>query len=145
MTNLALHPAINNEKRTGEKTFSGGKLYCHCPSNKVEVTVTRGSSHNHLCGCSACWKPRGALFSQVAVVPTESLESLEVTENNHKLAVINHSTAIQRHACKDCDVHMYGRVNDPNHHYFGVDFIHLELAKNSGTAPIEFAGYVSSC
>jgi len=141
MANLALHPAIDNGKRTGEKIFSGGKLFCHCPSEKVEVTITKGSSHNHLCGCSACWKPTGALFSQVAVVPTDSLA---VTENNHKLVVTNALTAIQRHACKDCGVHMYGRVSDPDHHYFGIDFVHLELAKNSGSAQIEFAGYVSS-
>jgi S-(hydroxymethyl)glutathione synthase len=151
MKNFTLHPAIKRgplnsslngcSSEAAGKTFSGGKLYCHCPSEKVEVTITRGSSHNHLCGCSACWKPAGALFSQVAVVPTDSLE---VTKNSHKLAAINTSGAIERYACKSCLVHMYGRVNDPDHHYFGTDFVHLELADNAGSAEIEFAGYVSS-
>ena len=31
-------------------------------------------AHNHVCGCTKCWKPSGALFSQVAVVPRDNAQ-----------------------------------------------------------------------
>jgi S-(hydroxymethyl)glutathione synthase len=39
---------------------------------------------------------------------------------------------------------MYGRVENPDHHFFGLDFIHIELSKDDGWPPIQFAGFVSS-
>ncbi|MGO8557823.1 GFA family protein, partial [Rhizobium ruizarguesonis] len=59
------------------------------------------------CGCTKCWKPDGAVFSVVAVAPTESVE---VLENGDKLAVVDSTALIQRHDCKECGVHMYGPV-----------------------------------
>jgi S-(hydroxymethyl)glutathione synthase len=71
MTFPSLHPAIDNGIQVGSKDFAGGYLYCHCDAESVQITVTSQSAHNHVCGCSQCWKPEGALFSQVAVVPKE--------------------------------------------------------------------------
>jgi hypothetical protein len=50
------------------------------------------SAHNHACGCTKCWKARGALFSIVAVVPRAKLT---VTENADKLAIVDPSAVIQ--------------------------------------------------
>ncbi len=53
----SLHPSIDNGIQAGSDSFTGGTLTCHCDSNPVEVTVTPQSAHNHVCGCSKCWKP----------------------------------------------------------------------------------------
>src|SRR5690606_18186086 len=49
-----------------------------------------------------------------------------------------------RHACRQCGAHLYGRIEDTNHPFYGLDFIHVELSDESGWAPPEFAAFVSS-
>src|SRR6266508_6947266 len=44
----------------------------------------------------------------------------------------------------DCGVHMYGRIENTKHPFYGFDFIHTELSKDEGWAPPEFAAFVSS-
>src|SRR5262249_14413898 len=102
----------------------GGTLACKCASNPVEVSVTSQCAYNHVCGCTKCWKPAGALFSQVAVVPRDKLR---VSKNADKLKVVDANAAIQRYACRDCGVHMYGRIENTKHPFYGFDFIHTEL------------------
>jgi S-(hydroxymethyl)glutathione synthase len=58
--------------------------------------------------------------------------------------VVDPSAAIQRHACTVCGVHMYGRIENKNHPFYGFDFVHTELSKESGWAAPEFAAFVSS-
>ena len=94
-----------------------------------------------MCGCTKCWKPAGALFSQVAVVPRDKLR---VTKNAEKLKVVDANATIQRHACTGCGVHMYGRIENTKHPFYGFDFIHTELSKEQGWAAPEFAAFVSS-
>ena len=119
----------------------GGTLTCQCSSNPVVIKITAEAAHNHLCGCTQCWKPDGALFSQVAVVPRDKLN---VVKSADKLKVLDDSAPIQRHACSECGTHMFGRVEDESHHFYGLDFIHIELSKDKGWPPIQFAGFVSS-
>lgn len=138
---LSIHPAVDRGVKPGSKDFAGGTLHCKCSHDPVEVTVKAQSAHNHVCGCTKCWKPKGATFSQVAVV---SRDNLKVTANENKLAVVDKNAAIQRHACKDCGVHMYGRIENKGHPFYGLDFIHTERSKESGWAPAEFAAFVSS-
>ncbi len=71
-------------------------------------------------------------------------DKLSVTANQDKLKVVDESATIKRHACKECGVHMYGRIENKNHPLFGVDFIHTELSRDRGWAPPEFAAFVSS-
>ena len=141
MTTPSLHPSIDNGIQPGSDSFTGGKLTCHCKADPVEVTVTSQSAHNHVCGCSKCWKPGSALFSMVAVVPRDSLS---VTANGYKLAIVDESAPIQRYACRDCRVHMYGRIEDTGHPIHGMDFIHTELSDDTGWSAPEFAAFVSS-
>jgi len=138
---VSIHPAVDKGVKAGSAKFSGGKLHCHCKTKPVEVTVRSQSAHNHVCGCSKCWKPAGALFSQVAVVPRDKLE---VTANADKLAVVDKTAAIQRHACKKCGVHMFGRIENKGHPFYGLDFIHTELSDEKGWSAPEFAAFVSS-
>ncbi|KAK3315561.1 Mss4-like protein [Apodospora peruviana] len=136
----SLHPLIDNGLTKGSDSFSGGKLHCHCTSSPVEVTLSGPVLHNHACGCSKCWKPTGALFSVVAVIPKDQLS---VTANGSKLAIVDESATIQRYACKDCGVHLYGRI-EKEHPFHGLDFVHVELSDDQGWQEPQFAAFVSS-
>ncbi len=138
---VKIHPAIDVGIHAGSPDFGGGILACHCASDPVKVKVSAQTAHNHACGCTKCWKPEGAIFSQVAVVDRNAVE---VIENADKLEIIDESAAIQRHACKECGVHMYGRIENKDHPFYGLDFIHTELSDDSGWSEPKFAAFVSS-
>jgi S-(hydroxymethyl)glutathione synthase len=140
-SDVKIHPAVDNGIRPTAPDFSGGKLTCLCAQDPVVVEITAQTAHNHVCGCTRCWKPAGALFSQVAVV---SRDNVRVVANGDKLAVVDASATIQRHACKACGVHMFGRIENKAHPFYGLDFIHTELSKEEGWAAPEFAAFVSS-
>ena len=141
MAQIAIHPAVDNGVKPGSSSFAGGTLQCKCTSNPVEVGVASQSAHNHVCGCTKCWKPAGAVFSQVAVVPRDKLR---VTKNGDRLKVVDANATIQRHACTACGVHMYGRIENTKHPFYGLDFIHTELSGDQGWSAPEFAAFVSS-
>ena len=136
-----IHPSIDAGARPARTDFAGGTLSCKCQTDPVRVEIKGQVAHNHACGCSKCWKPEGAVFSMVAVVPRENLR---VVANENKLAIVDPSATIQRYACKDCGVHMYGRIENRNHPFYGLDFVHPELFRESGWAPPEFGAFVSS-
>ncbi|HEX5418858.1 MAG TPA: S-(hydroxymethyl)glutathione synthase [Gammaproteobacteria bacterium] len=141
MTAISIHPAVDHGLKPAAPNFSGGTLKCHCASNPVTVSISGQSAHNHVCGCTKCWKPEGALFSQVAVIPRDKVK---VTANQDKLEIVDPSATIQRYACKECGVHMFGRIENRNHPFYGLDFIHTELSDQPGWSPPEFAAFVSS-
>jgi S-(hydroxymethyl)glutathione synthase len=138
---ITIHPSVDRGIKSKAENFAGGTLLCRCADNQVAVAITGQCAHNHVCGCTKCWKPQGALFSQVAVVPRENLS---VIKNAEKLQVVDPKAAIQRHACRQCGVHMYGRIENKSHPFYGFDFIHTELSDEEGWAPPEFAAFVSS-
>lgn len=138
---VLIHPAVDNGIKSGNSNFSGGTLTCHCASNPVKVRIGAQTAHNHVCGCTKCWKPDGAVFSQIAVV---SRDAVEVIENADKLEIVDASAAIQRYRCRDCGVHMYGRIENKDHPFYGLDFVHTELSSEAGWSAPEFAAFVSS-
>jgi len=139
---IRIHPAVDDGMKPAGAGFPGGTLVCKCADRPVKVAVASQVMHNHVCGCTKCWKPSGAVFSMVAVVPRDRVT---VTENADKLAVVDPSATIQRHACKSCGVHMFGRIENKQHAFYGLDFVHPELSpQKEGWAPPEFAAFVSS-
>ena len=138
---ISIHPSVDNGIKPGAKDFAGGTLVCKCADKPVKVAVKAQTAHNHACGCTKCWKPKGAQFSVVAVV---GRDQVSVTENADKLAVVDSSAAIQRHACKVCGVHMFGRIENAKHPFHGLDFIHTELSRETGWSAPTFAAFVSS-
>jgi S-(hydroxymethyl)glutathione synthase len=58
--------------------------------------------------------------------------------------VVDPNATIQRHACSACGVHMYGRIENKKHPFYGLDFIHTELSREQGWSAPEFAAFVSS-
>ena len=141
MAAISIHPAVDQGVRPGAANFAGGSLSCKCASAPVTVSIQGNTAFNHVCGCTKCWKPEGALFSQVAVV---GRDKLSVASNAQKLKVVDPAAAIQRHACIGCGVHMYGRIENKNHPFYGFDFVHTELSKENGWSAPEFAAFVSS-
>jgi S-(hydroxymethyl)glutathione synthase len=141
MAEILIHPAVDGGLKPGAKGFAGGTLRCHCADKPVEVTITGQVAHNHVCGCTQCWKPEGALFSQVAVVPRAAVA---VTKNADKLKVVAPNALILRHACTACGVHMYGPVERAKHAFNGLVFVHPELSNEPWWAPPGFAAFVSS-
>src|SRR5688500_16726797 len=93
---FSIHPAVDRGIKPAAANFAGGTLYCTCSDNKVAVSIKGKSAHSHVCGCTKCWQPTGALFSQVAVVPRDKLS---VTANENKLKVGDRSATIKRYAC----------------------------------------------
>lgn len=141
MSTVSIHPAVDNGVTKGDANFKGGTLQCLCADGKVEVKIDSQVAHNHACGCTKCWKPKGAPFSIVGVVPRDKVS---VTANESKLHIVDDKATIQRHACKDCGVHMYGRIENKDHPFYGLDFIHTELSPQRGWEEPRFAAFVSS-
>jgi S-(hydroxymethyl)glutathione synthase len=138
---VAIHPAVDKGVKSGTGKFGGADLKCKCASAPVTVSIQGDVAFNHVCGCTKCWKPDGTTFSLIAVVPRDKLK---VSANAQKLKVVDASAAIQRHACSGCGVHMYGRIENKNHPFYGFDFVHPELFEAAGWAAPEFAAFVSS-
>ena len=141
MATVAIHPSVDQGIRKGTPNFAGGTLTCACAQDPVTVSIGANVAFNHACGCTKCWKPKGALFSVVAVV---SKDKVRVTANAQKLKIVDATALIQRYACSGCGVHMYGRIENKAHAFYGLDFVHTELSKESGWAAPEFAAFVSS-
>ena len=138
---ISIHPSIDHGMAPASADLTGGELVCLCNDRQVRVRLDSQTTHNHACGCTKCWKPAGALFAVVAVAPRDKVT---VVENGDKLQVVDSSATIQRHACTGCGAHMYGRIENTKHPFYGLDFVHTELSPQTGWTPPGFAAYVSS-
>ena len=141
MPAISIHPSVDKGVPKGSANFSGGTLSCHCAQSPVTVQITGNVAHNHACGCTKCWKPKGAMFAVVAVV---ARDNVKVTSGAQFLKVIDSAATIHRHACTRCGMHMYGRIENKAHPFYGLDFVHVELSREQGWAAPEFAAFVSS-
>ena len=137
----SIHPAVDAGVRKGAEGFGGGTLRCLCKSDPVEVKVGAQVAFNHACGCTKCWKPAEAVFSVVGVVPRDKVT---VAAHGEKLKVVDDKALIQRYACTACGAHLYGRIENKEHAFHGLDFIHTELSKEAGWDGPGFAAFVSS-
>jgi S-(hydroxymethyl)glutathione synthase len=137
----AIHPTVDAGIKKGAEGFAGGTLRCQCAHDPVEVKVESQVAFNHACGCTKCWKPAGALFSVVGVVPREKVS---ITAHGDKLRIVDERAPIQRYACTACGTHLFGRIENKDHAFHGLDFIHTELSKENGWDGPGFAAFVSS-
>ncbi|MEM5400227.1 MULTISPECIES: S-(hydroxymethyl)glutathione synthase [Paraburkholderia] len=137
----AIHPTVDRGIQKGAENFAGGTLRCQCAQDPVEVRIDSQVLFNHACGCTQCWKPAGALFSVVGVVPRDKVT---VMTHGEKLKVVDDKATILRHACTACGTHLYGRIEKKDHAFHGLDFIHTELSKDAGWDGPGFAAFVSS-
>jgi S-(hydroxymethyl)glutathione synthase len=138
---IRIHPAVDSGVKPGAASFTAGTLVCKCAQDPVKIRIDGSVAHNHACGCTKCWKPAGSVFSLVAVVPHDHLH---VLQNENKLKVVDPAATIKRYACQGCGVHMYGRIENKDHPFYGLDFVHPELFQEAGWPAPEFAAFVSS-
>src|ERR1700745_3724490 len=138
---VKIHPAGDKRDKSGSATCARGSIACKYTSNPVTVSLKGNVAHNHVCGCTKCWKPEGAVFAQIAVI---GRDNVPVTAKAQQLKIAQPSARSQRCACTGCGVHMYGRIENRNHPFYGLDFVHTELSKESGWSAPEFAAFVSS-
>jgi len=138
---VKIHPSVDNGVKAGDASYSGGTLKCKCNKDPVTLSIKSNVAFNHVCGCTKCWKPDGSTFSLIAVV---GRDKVSVTANNHKLKVVDGNAAIQRYACTGCGVHLYGRIENKGHPFYGLDFVHPELFESNGWEAPAFAAFVSS-
>ena len=138
---INIHPLVDQGVKQGKADFAGGTLTCKCTRDPVTVRVASNVAFNHVCGCTKCWKPAGALFSLVGVA---GRDKVTVTANANKLKIVDEKAPIQRYACTGCGVHMYGRIENKAHPFYGFDFFHVELSKDSGWEAPGFGAFVSS-
>jgi S-(hydroxymethyl)glutathione synthase len=138
---VKIHPSVDNGVKAGDASYAGGTLKCKCSKDPVTVSIKSNVAFDHVCGCTKCWKPDGSTFALIAVV---GRDKVSVTANNQKLKVIDSNAAIQRHACSGCGVHMYGRIENKGHPFYGFDFVHPELFETNGWEAPAFAAFVSS-
>src|SRR5947208_14617416 len=109
---ITIHPAVDHGIKPKAENFAGGTLLCQCTDNRVAVAIKGQCAHNHVCGCTKCSKPKGALFSQIAVVPRDNHT---VTKNGKKLAVVDPKADIQQHACNQSDDTTYVPIENKVH------------------------------
>lgn len=138
---VSIHPSVDGGISKGAPNFAGGTLRCLCTADAVEVKIGAQVAFNHACGCTKCWKPEGALFSVIGVVPSAKVN---VTSNEAKLKIVDEKAPLHRFACTTCGAHLYGRLHNKDHAFFGLDFIHTELSKDGGWEGPGFGAFVSS-
>jgi len=141
MSEVNIHPLVEGGLVEGSQAFEGGVLHCQCAAHPVKVQISSLLAHSRLCGCTRCWKPIGARFSIVAMVPADKVRAIE---NGDKLAVVDEDAVIQRHACAVCGVHMHGSVERRAHPFTGLSIIHPERFAEPGAPAPTFASFVSS-
>ena len=79
---IQIHPSVDQGVKAGaRRTSPAGTLVCKCAQSPVKVAIKGHVAYDHACGCTKCWKPAGAIFSVVAVVPRANLS---VTENGEQ-------------------------------------------------------------
>ena len=137
---ISIHPSVDQGLKPAAANFSGGTLVCKCARDQVKVKISGQCAHNHVCGCTRCWKPRGHLLDGGGRAEFERQRRRARREAEDRRP----GQTIHRYACTECGVHMYGRIENKNHPFYGLDFIHVELSQEPGWAPPEFAAFVSS-
>src|SRR5204862_6495962 len=96
---VSIHPSVDGGVKKGNPNFAGGTLTCKCAQMPVTVSIGANVAFNHACGCTKCWKPKGALFSVFAVVAREKLEG---PANSQKLKIVDSRATMQGYVCSGC-------------------------------------------
>ena len=82
------------------------------------------------------------MFSQIAVIGTRQRESHGQRQKLKVVDPIGADSASRLHVAAACTC--TGRIENRSHPFYGFDFVHTELSKESGWAAPEFAAFVSS-
>ncbi len=126
MSNSVFDPSVRVDhgavaSRPRKAVPAGGTLVCKCADKPVKVAIQRAIGLQIMPAAAQNAGSRvGAPCSQWS--PWFRATSWKVTDNADKLKVVDPAATIQRHACKGCGVHMYGRIENTKHPLYGFDF-----------------------
>ena len=135
MAQIAIHPAVDRGLKPAAKDFAGGTLRCLCATDPVEVKITSQVLHNHVCGCTQCWKPKGAVFSRSRVVPAKGQGDRERRQAEGRQPERAHPPP-RLHAAAACTC--TGRSRREKHAFDGAGLhSHRAVEGESGWAPPE--------
>ena len=81
----------------------------------------------------------GTRWCTFFLITVLSNDIVSVTVETIKLKVKDTSTAIQRHPCKECGLHMFGSIENADHLFYSLDFVHTELHVDNGWSGAEIA------
>ena len=143
---ISIHPAIDQGIKAGAANFAGGTLKCNCAQDAVEVAVSAQCAHNHACGCTQCWKPAGAVvLADRGGLARQGQRHRERRQARDRERGRDHS-AVRLQGVRRSYVwaHLYGRIENQGHAFYGLDFIHTELSSDEGWEEPRFAAFVSS-
>ena len=143
MAEFSIHPAVDNGLKPAGKDF----LRRHAdapgaPRRKSPCRSARQVAHNHVCGCTKCWKPSGALFSSGR--GGSPRDKVKVTANEYEAQGCRSERddqALRVLGLRRAHVRPHRQYKHP---FYGLDFVHTELSSEPGWAPPEFAAFVSS-
>ena len=124
-------PSSTAASRRAPAASPAARSVCKCSDQPVKVGIKGDVAHNHACGCTKCWKPAGR---DLLGGRRGAARERHGAENGDKLQIVDASAAIQRYACKACGMHMYGRIENKDHPFYGLDFVHPELFQERGSA-----------
>jgi len=118
---VSIHPSVDNGVKQ-DRRLRRRTLTCKC-TDKRSRSRRRADGAHHVCGCTKCWKPKGALFSMWRSCRRQGQVS-RTRQAGGRRPVGHHSAP----CCKVCGVHMYGRIENTKHAFYGLDFVHTELS-----------------
>lgn len=110
---------------------------------RVRVRPCQGRGQGRLC-LQSCLRMYKVLEAAGCNVLANFCSVPRQFDGRRERAVVDENAIIKRHACRACGVHMYGRIGDKNHPFFGFDFIHTGTSGEKGWSPPSFAAFVSS-
>jgi len=111
-------------------------LFLQLLAEQVEMAIKGQSAHNHVCGCTKCWKPKGALFS--AGRRRNARKPRRQGERN-KLAIVDPKATIQPLCLQGVRGPHVCRIENRAIRCYGFDFISHRALNEAGWSPPEFA------
>ncbi len=125
-----IHPSIDNGIKTGDRELCGRHAGLQMRANPVEVTVaSQRRAQPRLRLHEVLEAARRELLGRRRRAERQGHRSRRTPTSSRSST---RSATIQRHACTGCGVHMYGRIENTKHPFYGLDFIHTELSPQTG-------------
>jgi S-(hydroxymethyl)glutathione synthase len=115
--------------KQGSKDFAGGTLTCKCTDKPVKVSVGRKFAQPRLWLHQVLEAEGREVFGGRGRIEGQGLGHPERRQA---------ASSIRRHHSAPCMQgvrrHMFGRIENTKHAFYGLDFVHTELSTESGWA-----------
>lgn len=110
-SSVTIHPSVDHGVKEGPSHFHGGTLHCHCAHNPVLVEV----------------KSQLAAQSRARLHQVLEAQRRQVCGGGCRAESFGYGAG------------KFGRIENKDHVFYGLDFVHSELSPEKGWAAPEFA------